>query len=344
MANKQHEQGSRASRPMLIAGIGLLAVALATVLALQRPPQPTPSPEAVEKPSVHAPDQPATTTPVSPAFDIARIGPTGDAVLAGRAAPGARVVIRSNDAVLGEVTADQRGEWVFVPEISLPPGAHRLTLHTPAEAGSPEVAAPGEVLVIIPEPGKTIAGGPGSPSSRPLAVLIPGNAATVVLQKPDGATTPATAIAVHVVHYDEAGRLAISGTAAPGAAVHLYIDDARIGEVRAASDGRWSLAPRKIDLRGSHRLRAEELDGRGRVTGQFSGTLALAPSARAEPNAVVVEAGESLWRIARRAYGSGVAYTIIFDANRPQIADPDLIYPGQVFTLPAPAPARTTTR
>ncbi|GJD36851.1 LysM peptidoglycan-binding domain-containing protein [Methylobacterium aerolatum] len=44
--------------------------------------------------------------------------------------------------------------------------------------------------------------------------------------------------------------------------------------------------------------------------------------------------GDSLWRISRRAYGEGVRYTLIYDANQDQIRDPDLIYPGQVFVLP----------
>ncbi|MBZ0325855.1 MAG: LysM peptidoglycan-binding domain-containing protein, partial [Alphaproteobacteria bacterium] len=50
---------------------------------------------------------------------------------------------------------------------------------------------------------------------------------------------------------------------------------------------------------------------------------------------VVVQPGNSLWRIARRVYGDGIRYTTIYDRNKAQIADPDLIYPGQIFTLPA---------
>ena len=52
---------------------------------------------------------------------------------------------------------------------------------------------------------------------------------------------------------------------------------------------------------------------------------------------VVVQPGNSLWRIARRVYGEGLRYTIIYEANRGQIRDPDLIYPGQVFSVPGEA-------
>ena len=52
---------------------------------------------------------------------------------------------------------------------------------------------------------------------------------------------------------------------------------------------------------------------------------------------VVVQPGNSLWRIASRVYGEGLLYTEIYQANVGQIRDPDLIYPGQIFDLPDPA-------
>lgn len=44
--------------------------------------------------------------------------------------------------------------------------------------------------------------------------------------------------------------------------------------------------------------------------------------------------GDNLWQISRKTYGNGLRYTVIFDANKEQIKDPDLIYPGQIFVLP----------
>ena len=49
---------------------------------------------------------------------------------------------------------------------------------------------------------------------------------------------------------------------------------------------------------------------------------------------VVVQPGNSLWRIARRLSGRGLDYVHIYGANQTQIRDPDLIYPGQVFEIP----------
>ena len=53
-----------------------------------------------------------------------------------------------------------------------------------------------------------------------------------------------------------------------------------------------------------------------------------------DENTVVVQPGNSLWRISRRFYGRGVMYTLIFKANSSHINNPDLIYPGQIFKIP----------
>ena len=49
---------------------------------------------------------------------------------------------------------------------------------------------------------------------------------------------------------------------------------------------------------------------------------------------VTVQPGNSLWRISRQVLGKGTMYTVIYEANKNQIRDVDLIYPGQIFTIP----------
>ena len=44
--------------------------------------------------------------------------------------------------------------------------------------------------------------------------------------------------------------------------------------------------------------------------------------------------GDTLWGIAQQAYGNGAQYTVIFEANRPMLAHPDKIYPGQKLRIP----------
>jgi nucleoid-associated protein YgaU len=53
---------------------------------------------------------------------------------------------------------------------------------------------------------------------------------------------------------------------------------------------------------------------------------------------VVIQPGNNLWRISRVIYGRGVQYTVIYEANRGHIRDPNLIYPGQIFATPGVKP------
>jgi nucleoid-associated protein YgaU len=57
--------------------------------------------------------------------------------------------------------------------------------------------------------------------------------------------------------------------------------------------------------------------------------------AEVEVRRYTVVAGDSLSKIAKREYGDAQKWRQIYEANRDQIKDPDLIYPGQVLTLPA---------
>jgi nucleoid-associated protein YgaU len=48
-----------------------------------------------------------------------------------------------------------------------------------------------------------------------------------------------------------------------------------------------------------------------------------------------VARGDNLWRLSRTTYGEGTRYAVIYKANREQIRNPNLIYPGQIFVLPS---------
>ncbi|MFZ1512107.1 MAG: LysM peptidoglycan-binding domain-containing protein, partial [Tabrizicola sp.] len=62
-----------------------------------------------------------------------------------------------------------------------------------------------------------------------------------------------------------------------------------------------------------------------------------APTAAAMPVTVTVQPGFTLWGIAQERYGDGVLYVQVFEANKDKIKNPDLIYPGQVFSVPETA-------
>ena len=76
-------------------------------------------------------------------------------------------------------------------------------------------------------------------------------------------------------------------------------------------------------------LNAEQVEG-DVVTEAANATGEVA----SRPRVVTVQAGATLWAIARDNLGEGTLYVQVFDANRDKISNPDLIYPGQVFAVP----------
>ncbi len=273
-----------------------------------------------------------------PSFDIVRVTPNGDAVIAGRAKPNSTVVIIDNGQFVGQLDADDRGEWVFVPEKPLEPGTRQLSLEQRTKERKQPVTSDDVVLVLVPEANRDIAGEPAKEPTQALALKFPrtGDGPSTILQKPKPETS-VKSLSVDTIDYDENGRLYISGRGEPTKIIQIYLDNKLIGRSTVDSNGGWRLKPDQSVAPGIYSLRADEVNNAGKVQ-----TRIELPFARAEPldtqppePMVIVQPGNSLWRLARRVYGSGFRYTTIFKANKEQIKDPNMIFPGQVFAVPA---------
>ena len=439
---------------------------------------PAPGEKAAEKPAA----APQKTPPANkaekpgnkPAFDIVRVEEDGSAVIAGRAAPNAKVEMLLDNKVLGAARADKRGEWAFVPKAPLPKGNHQLAIRTAPAAGGEKPAAVspqtvtlnipgqgGKPLIVLSEPSKptrilqkppaapapvaqaqaerpektdktallssatgkqaaatdaqqsaqqTAKAGLPSGSGKQAAVTdtakpakpaatseAPGlKAAAVEKAAPTPERTPAAAkpstpaaqpsapapvkvvtparkgrLALQTVDYDDNGDIFFTGKARPGQALRLYVDNRFLGDARAAKNGAWEWRGKTKITTGVHALRVDRINAKGKVMERIelpfkreaaaavvasrsaapaktpSGEPSSAPGdeAAARPSApppgpgrVVIQPGNNLWNIARVIYGKGVRYTAIYEANKDQIKDPDLIYPGQIFTTPNAAP------
>jgi nucleoid-associated protein YgaU len=301
------------------------------------------------------PAAPAAATPqVSPApaaplpsFDVVRIAPDGTAVMAGRSAPGSMVTVTDGGAELGKAKADQRGEWVLVPDRPVASGNRELAvsatqdgkrvegeatvvLSVPArDARSGDSAQTGALVVRMPPPGQ---------ASAPQVLQVPvtrqaDSESAAAAVGPGGAAKP---LSLEVLDYDEGGRVILSGRAPQGAPVQLYLDNKPAGRIQADDRGRWELRLDVEPRSGAYIFRMDQLESGGKVASrlEFPFVRAIEPPGAAREGLWIVQPGNSLWRIARRSYGEGVRYSLVFAANREQIRDPNLIYPGQVFTLP----------
>ncbi len=453
-------EDSSLNRNRIIIAVGAVIVLVAVgVLVLSETEPPAPTSAEVELPTEPAgetaqpaqPSQPAqpkaaprkeepaapavAPEPVPPSFDVVRVERSGEAVIAGRAAPGSVITLFAGTRTLGQVTADLRGQWVLVVDTPLSSGSHELSLESrdadgrvllsenvvvvsvphpqvaaaePAQgqaqiaqapdtsqasetnqASEPKVSAP-KVVARQPAPSETAASevptettqqpavsqaaasaAPAASSApvaaveqpkpveqvartepaastrqatseieQPLAVLMPrsGQGPSRILQQPEflsqglGEGT----LVLETVDYDARGKTTVGGRAEAGRRLIIYLDDKPVAHATAGADGRWTATLARSVSQGLHRLRVDQLGADGQVTARVETPFSRAAlvATLPEETAVIVQPGNSLWRIARRIYGEGVRYSVIYRANQERIGDPDLIYPGQIFIVP----------
>lgn len=279
----------------------------------------------------------ARTETVIPSFDIVRISRNGTGVIAGRAEPNSDVLVYAWDKKIGAAVADRNGEWVLLFDTPLPGGPTELSLRSQMP-GEYEILSSNVVIVAVPPRNQERF--IDDETSGVVAILSPraGKGPSRVLQKPKNVNLGelAKGLSLDSLDYNDAGETLVSGTALPDAKVRVYLDNNYIGEVKASEEGTWILKARYNLEDKEHILRIDQIllddDVEVRIEQPFRPHRELDKN-RAKGE-IIVRPGNSLWHIARKLYGSGFHYTLIFGANREMIGNPNLIYPGQKFTLP----------
>ena len=301
------------------------AAATSPVASAPTPPVDAATPQTAAPPSVSPP------TVAMPSFDIALIGPDGRGVIAGRAQPGAKVILLDGDKELAQDQADAHGEWVIIAQDPpLGAGQHELRVIQHVDGRAP-VTSDQVVVAIVPDQKQS------GPEKKTLIMIAPSSGAATLMQPPSAAGVPKSGdLVMSTLDYDEGGHVTVTGKATPGAVVRAYINDKIVAEGQAAADGSWRLVPATPVEPGKYKLRLDRLAKDGKPVVRLELPFERIPVPRATDNSerLVVVRGDSLWNIARAHYGTGFQHTLIYGANKDQIRDPDLIFPGQVFRRP----------
>ncbi|WP_271201151.1 LysM peptidoglycan-binding domain-containing protein [Methylopila turkensis] len=355
--------------------------------------EPAAPPPAAAQPNAAGPamgDPAQATKPEAskPAFDVVRVEPSGDMVVAGRCVANCSAELLANGKPHAAAKADAQGQWAMTPD-PLPPGDYQIALRARDAQGREQlseqsltVAVPTppskDVIVVLNEPNapSRILQQPQAAAAQPPATPAPTEQAPMArAPAPSQATAPsATRLAIGAVEA-ESGRVYAQGAGPSGERLRLYLNNAPVATAIIGGDDRWSLRVERGLAPGDYVVRADQLKRGGEtvvaraetrftyaapVAGQAGAPAAVspgAPSAGGQPSAsdpspqaaaagdanpvvaaietATVKRGDSLWRISRSAYGKGMRYTVIYEANDGQIRNPNLIYPGQVLVVPA---------
>lgn len=224
---------------------------------------------------------------------------SGDVVISGRGTAQSALRVYLNNDLLAEAQVGDDGQWrLALPEVA--PGIHTLRVD--------EVGPAGQVLSRMETPFKR-------EDPAQLAAQLAGTSGETV-QDQSLATDPAASTGAE----DAAGAVGNIELGASSADANTSDGLAFASTAQSAASG--DEAPK---------VAADE------ATPSGASDIAAPPSEPAppRPSIITVQPGATLWAIARDSLGKGAMYVQVFDANRDKIRNPDLIYPGQVFTVPS---------
>ncbi|MFN6925205.1 MAG: LysM peptidoglycan-binding domain-containing protein [Tabrizicola sp.] len=302
-------------------------------------------------------DQPEAE-PLPPAqvmIDTITYAPDGAVRIGGRGAPGALLRLYLDNAPVAELAVPGDGRWLLTLGDTAP-GIYvlrvdqlgsdgkvtsrfetpfkRETLEALAAAAGPAAVPQGPVS----EPDSATAAEPPvaeipvaeAPSEDAAATKAP--MAEVAMTEPAAPETPPAPAAQTAEPVTEP----VSAAAPAQVSEPVPQPEVASEEPSAASE---AVAVAEAPVEAMPQPQAEVVPGPEAIeavpaTEVAAPVLAEAAPEPPRPVTVTVQPGYTLWGIAQQRYGEGMLYVQVFEANRDKIRDPDLIYPGQVFTVP----------
>ena len=244
------------------------------------------------------------TTPATAAagrqltVDVVDYDDLGRTTFSGSAPPGAKVRIYVSDMFAGEATAAGDGRWSLTAAREIAAGTHTLR--------ADQVAAAGAVMQRIELP-----------------FLRESQERIAALQEQRKAEQPAEPAPASDTQVQPAQQPATEPSAATA-------DSAQQSAGQSEATNTDAAVSSSTQAVGPAAGQAEQVAA---ATAPASDEAAK-PAEPAKPGRVVIQPGNNLWQISRVIYGKGVQYTVIYEANKDQIRNPNLIYPGQIFDTP----------
>ncbi|SLN67094.1 LysM domain/BON superfamily protein [Roseovarius albus] len=279
------------------------------------------------------------TGPV-PEISTFLLNPDGQMLLAGRAPEGWEVSVLLDGEPIASFEPGAGGEFAEFLELDGSNETRVLSLAMTSPDSGEVVQSHDEV--IITELADADITSRDDASINEKTVLLSNETGVTVLKAPSEEAPEVMAnVALDAISYSDEGEVQLSGRASGEGFVRVYLDNAPLTLAPIEADGSWQSDLAEIDT-GIYTLRVDELDAEGNVTSRVESPfkreeqafITQTTSNGEKVRVITVQPGNTLWAISNAAYGDGYAYIRVFEANRDRIRNPDLIYPGQVFSVP----------
>ena len=279
---------------------------------------------------------------IFPEIDIIKVSPDGSFVIAGKGQPNSNINILDKGNLIESTIVDNDGNWVIVSKENLKTGDNLISIDQVNKSGL--VLKHKQLYVTKIDERK---------KNQPLLISVPNkNGENIsIIQQPaekqkinkvendlgiqKKIDSNKDIFNVKTIFFNENGFVSIQGEVNFGKKIELYINK-KIMEIIKIENSKWQYNSDTIFDFGLHDLlvvlKSDKDEILDRITLPFM--RVEMPSNDVSDNFILIKPGDMLWTIAYRLYGDPFKYIQIFEENKDQITNPDLIFPGQLFSIP----------
>jgi len=271
----------------------------------------------------------------SVSVDVFRVDEFGNIISAGKVSKEAKIeILADNKKIIGADKTEADGSFVIFGKVQSTGLVQTVKIRGKIEdEGEEKIVDSADLFFVLPQVEKNNEKEVNKIEKKPLIVRDDGNDLKILAPIQ---VSSVDSITLDTISYTQDSSTELAGRARLDNTIRIYLNNKLEGEVKVNESGAWKTTLSDIQA-GVYTLRLDELNDNGTVEGRLELPFKKEDEALIQAmgeGSITVQPGNSLWRIARKYYGKGIQYVEIFERNSHLIKDPDLIYPGQVFSLP----------
>ena len=271
----------------------------------------------------------------SVSVDVFRVDEFGNIISAGKVSREAKIeILADNKKIIGADKTEADGSFVIFGKVQSTGLVQTVKIRGLIEdKGEEKIVDSADLFFVLPQVEKNNEKEVNKIDKKPLIVRDDGNDLKILAPIQ---VSSVDSITLDTISYTQDSSTELAGRARLDNTIRIYLNNKLESEVKVNESGAWKTTLSDIQA-GVYTLRLDELNDNGIVEGRLELPFKKEDEALIQAmgeGSITVQPGNSLWRIARKYYGKGIQYVEIFERNSHLIKDPDLIYPGQVFSLP----------